>query len=72
MSLMRVAAKAFHFEIAKLGVERVTQRGRRLRRPLKAEHALDPRLAGELVGFLACFRRPLCRRPNRRAVNRLA
>src|SRR5258708_33739891 len=45
--LMRVAAKATDFEIAKPGVDRVTQRGRWLRRPLKAEHALVPRLAAE-------------------------
>ena len=48
--LMRVAAKAFHFEIAKPGVDRVTQRRRWLRRTLKAEHALIPRLAGQTVG----------------------
>ena len=53
--LVGVAAKAFHFEIAKPGVDRVTQRGGRLRRTLKAEHALVPRLDGEPVGFLACF-----------------
>jgi len=55
--LVDVAAKAFHFEIAKPGVDRITQRGRWLRRTLKAEHALVPRLAGEPVGLLACFRR---------------
>ena len=67
--LMRVAAKAFHFEIAEPGVDRVAQRGRWLRRTLKAKHALVPRLDGEPVGFLARFRRPLCRRPDRCAVN---
>ena len=70
--LMRVAAKAFHFEVAKPGVERVTQRRRWLRRTLKAKHALVPRLAGEPVGFLAGFGGPLCRRPDRCAVDRLA
>jgi hypothetical protein len=55
---MRVAAKAFHFEITKPGVDRVAQRRRWLRRTLKAEHALVSRLAGEPVGVLACFRRP--------------
>ena len=69
---MRVAAKAFHFEIAIPGIERVTERGRWLRRSLKAGHALVPRLDGEPVGFLAGFRRPLCRRPDRCAVNGLA
>jgi hypothetical protein len=43
-----------------------------LRRTLKAEHALVPRLDGEPVGFLARFRRPLCRCPDRRAVDGLA
>jgi hypothetical protein len=48
---MGVAAKAFHFEIAKPGVDRIAQRRRR-RRTLKAEHALVPRLDGEPVGSL--------------------
>jgi hypothetical protein len=50
--LMGVAAKAFHFEMAKPGVDRIAQRRRRLRRTLKAEHALVPRLDGEPVGSL--------------------
>jgi hypothetical protein len=33
--------------------ERIAERWRWLRRTLKAEHALIPRLAGEPVGFLA-------------------
>ena len=70
--LMRVAAEAFHFEIAIARVDRVTQRGRWLRRTLKAKHALIPRRDGEPVGGLTGFRRPLCRRPNGCAVNRLA
>jgi hypothetical protein len=61
--LMRVAAKAFHFEIAKPGVDRVTQRGRWSSRSLKAEHALVPRVDGE--PGLPSFRRPHCRRPHR-------
>src|SRR6476620_8401597 len=61
--LVGVAAKAFHFEIAKPGFDRVAERRRWLRRTLKAEHALIPRLAGEPVGFLACFRRPFSRCP---------
>jgi hypothetical protein len=63
--LMRVAAKAFHFEIAKPGVDRVTERRRWLRRSLKAEHALGPRLAGEPVSLLSRLSGPLCRRPDR-------
>jgi hypothetical protein len=70
--LVRVAAKAFHFEIAIPGIDRVAQRRRWLRRTLKAEHAPVPRLDGELVGLLARFRRPLCRRPNGRTINGLA
>lgn len=70
--LMRISAKATDFEIAIPGIECIAQRRRRLRRTLKPEHALVPRLAGELVGFLACLRSPLCRRPDRCAVNRLA
>jgi len=70
--LMRVAAKAFHFEIAVPGIERVTERRRRLRRTLKAEHALVPRGDGEPVGFLTCFGSRLCRCPDRSAVDGLA
>ena len=70
--MMRVTAKAFHFEIAVPGIERVTERGRWLRRSLKAEHALVPRLDREPVGLFARFRRPPCRRPNGRAVDGLA
>ena len=70
--LMRVAAKAFHFEIAEPGIDRVAERGRWLRRTLKAEHARVPRLDGEPVGLLARFGGALCRRPNRCAVDRLA
>ena len=66
---MRVAAKAADFEIAKPGVDRIAQRRRWLRRTLKTKHAFVPRLDGEPVGFLACFRRPLCRCPDRRTVN---
>ena len=42
--LMRVAAKAVHFEISEPGVDRVAERGRWLRRTLKAKYALVPRL----------------------------
>ena len=55
--LVRVAAKAFHFEIAEPGVDRVAQRRRWLRRSLKAGHALYELAT---VGFPACFRRPFC------------
>jgi len=47
------------------GIERIAERGRWLRRSLKAEHPLVPRLDGEPVGLLAGFGRPLCGRPNR-------
>src|SRR4029079_11484405 len=51
--LVCVAAKAFHFEVAVSGVERIAERGRWLRWSLKAEHTLVPRRDGEPVGFLA-------------------
>jgi hypothetical protein len=70
--LMRVAAQAADFEIAIARIECVTERGRWLRRSLKPEHALVPRLDREPVGLLARCRRPVCRRPDRRAVDRLA
>ena len=70
--LVRVAAKASDFKIAVTCIERVAQGRRWLRRTLKAEHALVPRLAGELVGFLACLGRPLRCRLDRCAVNGLA
>jgi len=40
---MCVAAKAFHFEITKPGVDRIAECRRWLRRSLKAEHTLVPR-----------------------------
>ncbi len=40
--LMRVASKAFHFEIAKPGVDRIAERRRWLRRTLKTEYARVP------------------------------
>ena len=49
---MRVADKATDFEVVVPGVDRIAQCRRRLRRTLKAEHALVPRLAREPVGFL--------------------
>src|SRR6476660_9313212 len=61
--LMRVAAKAFHFEIAKPGVDRVAQRRRWLSRTLKAEHALVPRLDSEPVGFSCVLALPALRPP---------
>src|SRR6476660_5970747 len=67
--LMCVAAKAFNFQIAEPRVDGVAQRWRWLRRSLKAQHPLVPRLDGEPISLLACFRRPLCRRPDGRAVN---
>jgi hypothetical protein len=67
--LMRVAAKAFHFELAKTGVDRVAQRGRWLRRSLKAEHAFVPSVACQTVCLLAGFRGALRGGPDRRAVN---
>jgi hypothetical protein len=70
--LMRVAAKAPDFEIAVPGVERIAQRRRRLRRSLEAEHALVPSIDGEPVSLLACFLRPLCRRPDGAAVDALS
>src|SRR5262245_37155807 len=70
--LMRVAAEASDFEVAVPGVDRITQRRRWLRWSLKAEHALIPRFDGEPVGVPACLSGPLCRRPDRRAVDGLA
>ena len=67
-----VAAKATDFEIAVPGVERIAQRRRWLRRTLKAEHALVPRLDGEPVGLLASFHRALRRCPDRSAVDGLS
>jgi hypothetical protein len=50
----------------------VAERGRWLRRTLKAEHACVPCSDGEPVGFLAGVLRSLCRRPDGCAVNPLA
>lgn len=67
--LVRVAPQAFDFKIAKAGIDRVTQRGRWLRRPLKAEHAFVPGLAGQAVGFLASVCGLFCGGTNRCAVD---
>jgi hypothetical protein len=44
--LIGVATETSDFQIAVTGIERVTERRRWLRRSLKAEHALVPRLDG--------------------------
>jgi hypothetical protein len=67
--LMRVAAKAFDFEITIARIDRIAQRWGWLRRPLKAEHALVPSLYGEPVGSLACLRCLFCSSPRRRTVD---
>src|SRR6267142_1673006 len=51
--LVRVATKAFHFEIAKPGVDRVAQRRRWLCRSLKPEHALIPCLTSRSASLRA-------------------
>ena len=58
---MGVAAETADLEIDVAGIERVTERGRRLRRAAIAEHALGPGVAGELVGFPARLSRALGR-----------
>ena len=59
--LMGVATEAADLKIEVTRVERVTQGRRRLSRPLEGEHALGPRLAGELIGFPARLSRALGR-----------
>jgi hypothetical protein len=63
--LMGAAAKTLHFEVEVSRIKRVTQRGRWLRRSLKAKHALIPSLARKPVSLLTGFCRPLSRRPDR-------
>ena len=70
--LVRVTAKAFHFEIAVTRVERIAERGRWLRRSLKAENALIPSLAGQTVGGLARLRCLFRGSPNRRTIDALS
>ena len=71
-SLMRATAQAFHFKVKVIGIECVAQRGRRLRRSLKAEHPLVPRLARQTVGRPSDFCRSFCGGTNRRAINAFA
>jgi len=59
--LVGVAAEAADFKIGVSRIERVAERGRRLRWPLEGEHALAPRLARQLVGLPARFSRALSR-----------
>jgi hypothetical protein len=61
-SLMCIAAEAFHFEIAKPRIDRFTERRRRLRRSLKAKHALVPCDAGQPIRFPTGLGSALCRR----------
>jgi AcrR family transcriptional regulator len=53
-------------------IQRVSQRRRRLRRPLIAEHPLVPGFAGELIGNLARFLGSLRRMPDRTAIDAFA
>jgi hypothetical protein len=59
--LVRLAAKAFDFEIGIAAVEGVTESRGGLRRPLESQHALAPGGAGEMVrdpaGFCGLLRR---------------
>jgi len=68
---MGVATEATDFEIAIPGVQRVTERRRRLRRPLVAEHAHVPGLTGKPVSPFAGLLGSLRRRPDRGAIDRL-
>jgi hypothetical protein len=70
--LMRVAAEAADLEIAKAGVERVTQSGRWLGRTLEGQHPHIPSLAGELVGLPACLVRAFSGYPDRVSVQILS
>jgi hypothetical protein len=62
-TVVGVAAKAFHFEVAKPGVNCIAQRRRRLRRTLKAEHALVPRLRASAARLR--LRAPMRRKSSR-------
>jgi len=57
--LMRVASKAFDFEIEITSVEGVAEGRGGLSRSLKAEHALVPGPTSEPIGFLARLGRAL-------------
>jgi hypothetical protein len=70
--LVRVATKAFDFEIEITSIERVADAWRRLGRSLKAEHPLVPGDTCEPVSLLARFFRALCGRADRTAVDRLS
>jgi len=70
--LVRVAAEAADFEIEVTGIERITERGRRLRGTAITEHALVPRFAGKPVSFLAGCGGAFSRRPDGRAENAFA
>jgi len=64
---MRIATKAADFEIKVASIERITERGRRLRGTTITEHPLVPRFAGKAVGFLAGSGGFLSRGPDGRA-----
>jgi hypothetical protein len=69
---VRVAAKAFDFEIEIPGVERVSERREWLGRSLKAEHTLVPGLAGEPISLLAGFMRAFRRGTDRSSIDGLS
>jgi hypothetical protein len=69
---MGIAAETAHFKIEVTGIERVTERRRRLRRSLEGQHALGPSVAGELIGLPARLSRALGRDADRGAVEPVA
>jgi len=70
--LVSVTAQAADLKVEIPCVERVSQRRRRLGRPLVPEHALIPSHTGKPVGLLARFLRAFRGMPDRAAVDCLA
>ena len=58
---MGIAAQAPDRKVATAGVEGITNRGGRLRRPLVAEHSSIPGLTSQDIGLLAGLPGPLRR-----------
>ena len=70
--MMRVTTEAANLKESLPRIERVTERGRRLRRPLEGKHALGPGVAGEFVSLFARLSRTLGRHSDRRTVKSVA
>jgi len=70
--LIGIATETTDFKVKVTRIERVAERGRRLRRTLEGKHALGPGVAGELVGLTSPLGSPVSRHSDGGAVKPVA